>query len=156
MVNLLYLSGMRAGYPGSALVPQELIMLKKVSLLSENGFGGGGGQLAAEVGFVEHPEPDPRVAQGVETLTKTGPVADATDDEGGVIEGRREKGPGGLDGGMAGLHHLLRMGKIAPDENVDVRTVIYLPELHGKPPREKQGRKNQLRPAGFEPALTGF
>jgi hypothetical protein len=106
-------------------------MLKKMPVISRKRFRGGGGQLAAQVRFVKHPEADSRLVQGVETLAQAGSVADATDDKGRVCGRRRKEGPSGLDGGMAGLHHLLRVGQVTPDEKVDVRTLINLPELHG-------------------------
>jgi hypothetical protein len=120
----------RAVARASALLAQKLILVKKVSLLSENGFGGSRGQAVAEVGLVKRLVTDPGLIQGVETLAEAGSVADATDDERRVFERRGKESAGSLDGGMTGLHHLLRVGQVAPDKNVQVRTVSYLPELH--------------------------
>jgi hypothetical protein len=76
--------------------------------------------LIVKVGFVKSPILNSRLIENVETVAELWSVTDATDDKKRMGVWKREKCPGGLNGGMAGLNHLLRMGEIAPDENVDV------------------------------------
>jgi hypothetical protein len=99
--------------------------------LSVNGFGGGRGQFAGAVGFVEGVVTDSGPGQPCEAFAEARPVADATDDERGVFEMRGEESPGGFDDGVTGLDHLLRAGQVAADEDVNVGAVIYLTKLHG-------------------------
>ena len=101
---------------------------------SADGLRGGGGQLPAEVGLVEGAEADAGPAKAVEGLAQAGFVGDGTEHEEGVIVVGREESPGGFQGGVTGLHHLLRVGQVAADEDVDVRPVFYLAELHDRPP----------------------
>ena len=104
---------------------------------SADGLRGGGGQLPAEVGLVEGAEAHPGTAKAVEAGAQTDFVADCADDEVGVFLLGREESPGGFQTGVTGLHHLLRVGQVAADEDVDVRPVLYLVERHGKPPLVK-------------------
>lgn len=109
-------------------------MPEQASLSSVNGFGGGGGQFAVEVGFVKGPVAHTRPIQGLQTAAEPGPVADATDHQRGMFELRREESLSGFEDSVTGLHRLLRRGQVAPDEDVNVRTVINLSELHEEPP----------------------
>ena len=129
---------------------QELKAPEKQTLPARNGLGGGGGQLAAQVGFVKCAVADARVVQGFEALGQARSVADAADDERGMFEMGRKEGPGGLDGGVASLHGLLRAGQVPPHQHVDIGPIFDLVELHD------DLRYRKLRPAGLEPALTRF
>src|SRR5262245_40376424 len=130
-ISFLKKSARRAETPGSALAAQERIVPEEASLSSENGLGGGRGQLAVEVGRRERAKADSRPGPTGETRSGRGPVADAASDGGRVFERGWEEGPGGLEGGMTGLHHLLGVAQVAPDKDVDVRPVGHLLELHG-------------------------
>jgi hypothetical protein len=103
-------------------------------LLSPDGFRGEGSQPAIEIRLGERPEADTGAAQPVETPAEAHFVPDATDYEEGVFVIGREECPCGFQTGVTGLHHLLRVGQVAADEDVDVRPLINLPELHDDPP----------------------
>jgi hypothetical protein len=118
----------------SAVAVQQPVVLEKRALTASNGFGGECGELIAEVGLREDAEVNPGATQAVQTLTETAFVADATDDEERVLGIGREESPGGFQTGVTGLHHLLRVGQIAADDDVNVRPFRYLQETHGKPP----------------------
>jgi hypothetical protein len=105
-----------------------------VSLLSPKWLRGGGGELIAEVGLEERAEADAGRAQAVEPTAEAHFVAHATDDEERVLVIGREESPCGFQTGVTGLHHLLRVGQVAADEDVDVRSLINLVERHEEPP----------------------
>jgi hypothetical protein len=103
-------------------------------LFSPKRLRGGGGELIAEVGLEERAEADAGRAQAVEPPAEAHFVADATDDEERVLVIGREESPCGFQAGVAGLHHLLRVGQVAADEDVDVGSVVNLVERHEEPP----------------------
>ena len=113
---------------------QQRVGPEQKALRAPDGLRGGGGQLSAAVGLVEGAKAHSGPAKGVQAAAQTGFVADATDDEVGVFLPGREESPGGFQRGVTGLHHLLRAGQVAADEDVDVRPVLYLVERHGGPP----------------------
>ena len=105
-----------------------------MSLLSPKRFRGGGGELIAEVGLEERAEADAGRAQAVKPPAEAHFIAHATDDEERVLVIGREESPRGLQAGMTGLHHLLRVGQVASDQDVDVGSLVNLVERHEKPP----------------------
>jgi hypothetical protein len=121
--------------------------------MSSKRFGGGGGQLPAEVRLGKDTKADAGAAKVVEAMAQTPFVTDATDDEGRVLGIRRKECPCGFQTGVAGLNDLLRMGEITADQHVDAGPLFDLPEIHEKPPLRKTRR---LRPAGVEPATPSF
>ncbi len=60
-------------------------------------------------------------------------IADATDDQVRVLGIGKKEGTGRFEAGVTRLNELLRRGQVAPDQDVHV-ALIYLVELHGKPP----------------------
>ena len=107
--------------------------------MSSKRFRGGGGQLLAEVRLGEDTKADAGAAKTIEAMAQTLFVADATDNEGGMLGLGEEEGPCGFQTGMAGLNDLLRMGQITADQHVDAGPLFYLPELHGTPPLRRHG-----------------
>ena len=95
---------------------------------------GGGGELVAKVGLEERAEADTGRAQAVEPPAEAHVIAHATDDEERVLVIGREKGPCGFQAGVTGLHHLLRVGQVAANEDVDVGSLVNLVERHDEPP----------------------
>ena len=97
-------------------------------------FRGGGGELVAEVGLGERAEADAGRAQAVEPAAEAHFIAHATDDEGRGFVIDWEESPAGFEAGVTGLHHLLRVGQVAPDQDVDVGPLVNLVERHEEPP----------------------
>ena len=125
---------------GSHTAPacQERIAPEDAALAAENGLGGDGGELIAQVGLAERPVADAGGAQLAQTLDEPRLIADATDDYRGVFEMGGQKSPGSFEGGMTGLHHLLGVGKVPADQDINVRAVGYLAERHGQAPFVKE------------------
>ena len=123
-------------------------------MCSANRLRGGGGKLVVEIGFREDVEANAVRAQTIEALAEMTLIPDAADDDGGVFVVGREESPCGFQTGVTRLHHLLRVGQIAADEDVDGGPISYLVEPHDEPP--STDRPLTLRPAGFEPALLRF
>src|SRR5262245_15040220 len=113
------------------VVSQQAVVPKHASLRAAQRLRGGGGQLVVEVGFKERAEAHPGAAQAVETMPQPPLVADAADDQMRVLGIGREEGAGRFKAGVTRLNELLRRGQFAPDQNVHVRPLIYLQELHG-------------------------
>ena len=93
-----------------------------------------GGELVAEVGLEEGAEADAGALQAVAALAETPFVTDAADDKEGVFVLGREEGPDGLDAGVTGLHHLLRVGQVVAGDNVEIGWFRQLQERHDNLP----------------------
>jgi hypothetical protein len=103
-------------------------------LRAAQGLRGGGGEPVVEVGFKEGAEAHAGAAQAVQAVAQAPLVADAADDQVRVLGIGREEGAGRSEAGVTRLNDLLRRRQVAPDEDVHVRLLIYLVELHGRPP----------------------
>jgi hypothetical protein len=103
-------------------------------LLSSKWFRGGGRELLAEVGLAEGAEANAGRAQAVQPAAEAHFVAHATDDEERVFVIGGEESPCGFQTSVTGLHHLLRVGQVPADEDVDVGSLVNLVERHEEPP----------------------
>ena len=90
------------------------------------------------------------MVKGFQALGQAWSIADAADDEGGMLEMGRKERAGGLDRGVAGLHGLLWAGQVPPHQHVDIGPIFDLVE------HDNLLDSRKLRPAGLEPALTRF
>ena len=103
-------------------------------MTAENGLGGDGRELVTPIGLAEGSVANARVFQLAQTLEEPRLVADATNNHEGVFEMGGKESPGGFKGGMTCLHHLLRVGKVPADQDIDVRVIGYLAERHDETP----------------------
>src|SRR5262249_4652321 len=110
----------RAPRPGSAAVRQPLEFSGDFAFTPVDRFGGRRGGVPAEVRFAERAQADARAGQLVETAEEAWLVADPADDKEGMFLAGRKEGSGGFDRGVTGLHHLLGVGQVPADEDVQV------------------------------------
>jgi hypothetical protein len=114
----------------SLVAVEQLEMAEEVTSRTAQRLAGQRGELIAEIGLEEVAEADAGALEPVAAVAQAALVADATDDKEGVVVIGREEGPGGLDAGVTGLHHLLRVGQIVANENVEIGRLGYLQERH--------------------------
>src|SRR5437868_15127680 len=108
MTDLLSQSQTRG--TSTPVVRQQAVVPKHASLRAAQRLRGGGGQLVVEVGFKERAEAHAGPAQTVQAVAQAPLIADAADDQMGVLGIRREKGAGRFKAGVTRLNELLRRG----------------------------------------------
>ena len=106
---------------------QAPVTAQEAAALAADRLGGDGGELVILVGFMEGTEGQADPAQTIQALVEAVFVGKAADHE---VRMGREKRSGHLDGGVAGLHDLLRERKVAPHKDVHIRRRFALGELH--------------------------
>lgn len=92
-----------------------------MSPITENGFGGEGGQFVVTVGFDERNALDAALLDLVQSAVQLLFVVDADNDEIGVVEmGRQETLADHFHTGVRRLDNDLLVGQVLTDKNVDV------------------------------------
>lgn len=105
-------------------------------LRAAHGRGGDGGDGVPHVGLAEVDEADPGLGHAGAGVDQGGLVGDREQYQEGMRIGAWEP-PRGFEGGVAGLHRLLRGGQVGADQNVDAG--VNLSGHHG-------GKGSNLQP----------
>jgi hypothetical protein len=117
-------------------------------LVGENRFRGHSCKLALTVRLMKRAAANAEARKPIETTAQPMLVADATDNDVGMFVER--KNLGGFKRGVTGLHHLVRMGQIPTDENIQIRFLrINLRELHDESPLRTRERKRHIASGGI-------
>ena len=87
--------------------------------------GGQRGQLIAEIRLEEGTEANAVQLQLMEPVPERRLIADATDDDVGMLLVGWKKGSRRLDGGMAGLDDLLCGGEVLADQDIHIRNLRH-------------------------------
>ena len=126
---------------------QQRVVAKHTSLVGEDRLRGEGGKLATTIGLMKRAAADAVARKPIEAAIEPLLVADATDDDVGMFAER--KSLGGFKRGVTGLHHLMGMGQVSADKNVQVRSRFNLRELHDSTPHKTRKRKRHIASGGI-------